>query len=60
MGIILGRIEFVLARDALPRPTRLLKFKLGHYGFLPWGKDHFDRISKPCPVKILVAACEVK
>src|SRR3977135_730359 len=39
--------------------TQLLKFKLGHQ-FLTSGKDHFDRISKFCTVKILVAAWHVK
>ena len=38
----------------------LLKIKLRHDRLLTWGEDHFDRISKPCPVKIFVAAWDVK
>ena len=42
----------------MPRSTvhPLLKFKLGHYRFLTWGKDYFDKTSKPCPIKKLAAA----
>ena len=37
-----------------------LPIKLGNYGFLTPGEDHFDKTSKPCSRKILVAGCDVK
>jgi hypothetical protein len=45
-----------------PRSTvhSLLKFNRGHYRFLTWGEDHFDKTPKLCCRKILVAACDVK
>ena len=43
------------------------QLKAGHDGesldnevwYKSWGEDHFDRMSKPCSRKILVAVCEV-
>ena len=52
-------VKFQNEIKVLVLDTEPLRIPRGFEGSFD-GKRHFDRISKPCPVKILVAACEDK